>query len=183
MCRCDCGSLKKVRMSHLRSGDTKSCGCLMRELTGKRFTTHGLSVKNGKQTRIHRIWSNMKARCSVLTHQSYKNYGGRGIRVCDEWFNNFMAFYGWAIQNGYSENLTIERKDNDGPYSPHNCTWVTKGQNARNQRTTRLTMEKAEKIRQLAASGISQEKIASLFKISRRHTQNIIHNRRWRETE
>jgi len=180
ICKCDCGRSKKVRFGHLKSGDTKSCGCLQKELMSKRTMTHGLSLKNGKETRLHRIWENMKARCLTETHQSYKNYGDRGIMVCDEWLD-YKVFYDWAMSNGYKNNLTIDRVDNDGDYTPDNCKWVKKGHQGRNQRSTKLTIDDARDIRCLSSQGYSQQRIADIYGISKWHIQNIIKNRRWKE--
>jgi hypothetical protein len=88
-----------------------------------KIVTHG---KN--QSRIYKIWLNMRYRCNTPTANSYKNYGGRGIKVCEEW-NTFSNFLDWALANGYKDNLTIDRKDNDKDYCPENCQWVTKAYN------------------------------------------------------
>jgi len=179
LCRCDCGGEKRVRYSHLKSGNVRSCGCLQSELARGRLSTHGLSLANGAQQRLHRIWSNMKARCFTETHQSYHNYGARGISVCDEWENDYLSFHLWAMQNGYKSHLTIEREDNDKGYSPSNCKWVTKKENRRNTRTVRLTMESAEQIRAMCRQGESRKEIARKFKISKSHVDNIAVGNRW----
>lgn len=112
-CLCDCGKTSAVSGSNLKSGKTRSCGCQR--------------VKHGKKgTRLYNIWGGMKARCYCPSHKWYKRYGGRGITVCDEWKDSFQAFYDWAISHGYSENLTIDRVDNDKGYYPDNCRWATK---------------------------------------------------------
>ena len=85
-------------------------------------------------TRIHRIWISMKCRCGTETSGGFRLYGGRGIRVCDDWIDDFEAFHAWSMSNGYDEKLEIDRKDNDGPYAPWNCHWVTKSINCRNTR-------------------------------------------------
>jgi hypothetical protein len=86
------------------------------------------------QTRLYRIWHNMKTRCNYPGKQNYKYYGGRGIRVCDEWSDSFKAFEAWALANGYADNLTLDRKDNDGNYEPGNCRFITHAEQQQNKR-------------------------------------------------
>lgn len=134
VCQCDCGNITEVGGYALKSGGTKSCGCWDRECSRDRVTTHGLS-----KTRLYKIWCGMKERCYNPNNKRYHDYGGRGIRVCDEWLHDFMAFHDWAFENGYDENApygqcTIERANNDEGYYPFNCVWTTIAQQNRNKR-------------------------------------------------
>ena len=123
LCKCDCGNYKVIRSGNLKKGSsTRSCGCYKRECLEKRKVSyvHGMS-----KTRIYREWQGMKCRCYTKSNTSYKNYGGRGIEVCEDWLNDFAAFYEWAISNGYSDDLTLDRIDVNGNYEPDNCRWVS----------------------------------------------------------
>lgn len=123
-CKCDCGNTVTVRSQNLRNGNTKSCGCLY----GQHLITHGES-----HSKLYATWSNMYKRCYYASNNRYQWYGARGITVCDEWKDDFMAFRAWALDNGYKEGLTIDRIDNDKGYSPDNCRWITKKQQASNK--------------------------------------------------
>lgn len=126
LCRCDCGNTKTVLAGNLVGARTKSCGCLRR----KRILEYNESQWESN-TRLYRIWKGMKNRCYNPNVPSYKNYGGCGIRVCDEW-QQYKAFRDWALNHGYSEDLTIERKDYDGMYEPSNCEWIPRPDQGKN---------------------------------------------------
>lgn len=119
LCRCKCGNEKIVSGNDLRRGKTISCGCYRKDLISNRFSTHKQS-----KTRLYRIWCAIKKRCFNTNAYYYNRYGGRGITMCEEWKDNFVSFYNWSIINGYKENLSIDRTDNDGDYIPNNCRWV-----------------------------------------------------------
>ena len=126
-CQCDCGKITNVRSNSLRQGLTRSCGCLQKEMVaqiGISHRTHG-DARRGKKTRLYWVWRSMKERCFNPNSISYKYYGGRGIKVCNEWLNSYANFRDWALTNGYVNNLTIDRIENDGNYEPNNCQWIT----------------------------------------------------------
>lgn len=127
-CECDCGNTTIVQGSNLKNGAVKSCGCLISKRIKETCGTHLQS-----KTRLYGIWGNMIQRCTNPNCKSYKNYGLRKIMVCDDWKKDFNKFYKWAITNGYSENLTIERKNTNKGYTPENCTWISKSEQAKNR--------------------------------------------------
>lgn len=130
-CRCDCGNELVVLSNKLRSGHTRSCGCLAKDVRTNSHTTHG-----GSSLPEYRIWQNMKRRCDDETCREYKWYGARGIYYCDRWgdFANFLSDMGRRP----APNLTLEREDNSMGYSPENCVWATQKEQSRNTRSNVL---------------------------------------------
>lgn len=123
--KCSCGVEGEVILGSILSGNTKSCGCLSR----------GNATKHGKcGTRLYRVYNKMLTRCSNPSNNRYVNYGGRGIKVCEEWSSSFEAFDKWATSNGYEDSLTIERVEVNKGYSPDNCTWIPLAEQALNKR-------------------------------------------------
>ena len=136
LCLCDCGNTHLATYSNLAGGRIISCGCKRKEQAGNMNRSHGLS-----KTRLYSIWCDMKSRTSNPNVPCYSFYGGRGIDVCEEWKNNFTAFYSWALNNGYSDTLTLDRKNNDEGYSPNNCRWTTMKEQAANRRSSKRRSE------------------------------------------
>lgn len=132
-CICECGKSSTVIGRDLRNGNTKSCGCLQVEMARNSNIKHGGSAR-GNKTDLYARWEGMKKRCFQPKCKSYKDYGGRGISVCDEWKNDYGAFRDWALSNGFRPDLTIERVNNDGNYSPDNCKWIPKSEQSKNRR-------------------------------------------------
>lgn len=130
LCLCECGKEKLVSGSKLKAGSTVSCGCFHKEVISKQFKKHG-----DCDTRLYYTWCGMLSRCNLKTHANYDNYGGRGIKVCQDW-NEYLNFKNWALDNGYNTDKTIDRIDNDKGYYPLNCRWATLEQQTYNKRTT-----------------------------------------------
>ena len=142
ICRCECGNDVIVKGANLNSGNSKSCGCLevenrqhFMDVFSDKYKKHGMG-----HSRLSGIWYHMKDRCNNPNNKDYAIYGGRGIRVCDEWNHKdgFVAFYEWSMKNGYNDSLTIDRIDTNGNYEPSNCRWSDETTQANNRRTNKL---------------------------------------------
>lgn len=128
-CKCKCGNEIIANGTDLKRGKYKSCGCLRLE----KVTKHSLS-----NTNLYYVWCCIKKRCCNINYKQYINYGGRGVTVCNEWLNDFTAFYNWAMSNGYKEGLSIDRIDVNGNYEPSNCRWVDMKTQQNNRRNNHL---------------------------------------------
>lgn len=136
ICKCDCGNQTIVYSNNLKENGTLSCGCYRREVrcaVNKRRSKHGLA-----KSRLYRIWFGIKRRCYSESGENYERYCARGIKVCDEWINSFESFRDWAMSHGYSDDLSIDRIDNDGDYTPDNCRWVNAKIQGNNRSTNRV---------------------------------------------
>lgn len=157
LCKCDCGNTTVKNTNSLHSKARHSCGCIRKNHPNG--TKHGMCY-----TRLNGIYRRMKQRCINPNSPRYTDYGGRGIRVCKEWVDDFMNFYNWAIQNGYSDKLTLDRINNDGNYEPNNCRWATTRQQANNTRHNHIlvyqgvshTMAEWAEIKGLPYSSLNQ---------------------------
>jgi len=135
-CKCECGNIIVRRADGLLGKGVKSCGCYREKILAK----HNFKINNPRKshemtkTRLYKIYSKMKERCYYVNYSEYHLYGGRGIKICDEWLNGFESFRDWSFKNGYIENLSIDRIDYNGNYEPDNCRWVDKYTQANNKR-------------------------------------------------
>lgn len=136
LCKCDCGNETCVTTSNLVTGHIKSCGC--------GHCKHGYA-KNNEKNRLYSIWRHMIERCYREDTNGFSQYGGRGITVCEEWRKDVSLFISWAIENGYKDNLSIDRMDNDKGYSPENCRWVSQSEQCNNKRNNIVIEYKGKK--------------------------------------
>lgn len=170
-CICVCGEKKVVNGKPLKRGDTKSCGCLNKELS----TTHG---KWGHPLRF--VWGSMKDRCTNSNNKYYKYYGGRGISICEEWKTDFKAFYEWAINNGWQKGLQIDRENNNGNYEPSNCRWATQKTQLRNTSRTVLNPIKVRIILCLKNKYLlDRSSISDVLSINRHTVDSVLYNKAW----
>ena len=166
LCECDCGSQKVVLGSSLRKGLTVSCGCYHKDEITKRSTTH-----NSSRTRLFREWQYMKRRCYNPNYKYYSYYGKKGITVCEEWKNDFVAFQQWSLSNGYSDNLTLDRINSDGNYEPSNCRWVTR-KVQQNNRSSNIKITINGETKTLA-------QWCEIYNVPHERTRNRIVNKGW----
>lgn len=129
-CVCECGRVCTVSEGNLKSSHTRSCGCLQREAASKASTRH-----KEVNTHLYIVWADMKSRCKNPNNNGFHLYGGRGIAVCEEW-EDYLAFRKWAHENGYSDELSLDRIDPNGNYEPANCRWILPCEQALNKRNT-----------------------------------------------
>jgi hypothetical protein len=161
-CKCDCGKIVTVTLSNLVSGGTKSCGCYNLEVISERTTTHGLS-----KLPEYYVYKDMVGRCYNSNIRNYKNYGARGITVCSEWKNNPTSFVDWANLTGYKKGLSIDRIDVNGNYTPENCRWATSIEQGRNKRSNiyvEINGESKTLIEWTELSGVSSNTIHNRLK-------------------
>lgn len=172
-----CQKQVEKRIDHGLS--VKSCGCVASKLCLETKRKNG-QLHGQTKTRLYRIWAGMKHRCCPSAKgEARKIYYGRGILICEEWKNNFLSFKKWAEKNGYDEHLEIDRKDNNGPYSPENCRFVTRVVNSRNRNYSRTNPQIIKEIkRRYFSDGFSQKDLASLYNIDQSCISRIINNKK-----
>lgn len=171
LCKCDCGNEKVVGIRHLIYNHVQTCGCNLARIK------HGMS-----RTRIYNVWRGMIRRCYDRKSTSYPYYGANGITVCDEWLNSFEAFRDFAIANGYTDELTIDRHpNNDGNYGPTNVRFATQAENSRNSAQTKLSWTEVRKIRADFGPGIKKTLLAKKFHVSATTIGYILSNKTWND--
>lgn len=165
-CQCDCGVITEVRGSHLRRGNSRSCGCLKAEMAAR--NARATAKRDGASTHpLYYCWHAMVARCHNPRNPSYKNYGGRGITVCERWRDDPFMFY--LDMGERPTGLTLERKNNDEGYHPSNCVWATRTEQQNNRRRpkpSKITDDELREIKRLHAAGTSQVQLSKDFKVT-----------------
>lgn len=173
-CKCDCGKIVYPKGGNLRKGYIHSCGCLRKEVTGDNHRTHGEA-----RTRLYRIWKAMRKRCNNPNDSCYYLYGGRGITVCEEW-SQYEPFKLWALNNGYSEELSIDRIEPNGNYEPANCRWATAKEQVINRREECFKLKHSD-VRYIRRAFKPRDKdfngraLAKKFDVSPSVISNVVH--------
>lgn len=186
-CRCDCGREITALAYNLRSGNTASCGCLLREsraetgrkagaITGRMNATHGMS-----RTRTYVAWKEAKKRCHSPKNKRFPSYGARGIAVCERWRESFEAFL--SDMGECPPGLTLERTDNNRGYEPGNCVWASRRQQVRNRRCNKATPDIVRAIRGRVAAGESPKALASEYGMSLSNVKSIVSRHTWADIE
>ena len=172
-CKCGCDGQIEVKRHHKWRG-------IPLYISGHNTKNKKRNLKHGgKGTRLYNIHHGIKLRILNKNNKDYKNYGGRGITICNEWLE-FIPFRDWSLSNGYSENLVIDRKENDLGYSPENCQWITIKENSRKTRKVKLILEIANEIRELYKTGkYTQQELAEKYDVSQSLIWFTINNKRW----
>lgn len=174
--QCECGNIVSISTRHLKIGNTKSCGCFKKEYDSEPihgYSHHPLYVK----------WSSIKARCTNKENISYKNYGGRGIKLCSEWFNNPEKFIEYVIvlENYGLKGYSLDRINNDGDYEPRNVRWATREQQRQNSRNLVFNPELIKKIRHhYNTKGGTYKELSELFNTNVNNIYDILTNKTWK---
>lgn len=160
-----CGNISKKQIT--KGKKQKTCGCKKREINGD------------SKTRLYWIWQGMKNRCNNVNEPRYDDYGGRGVVMWGEWERDFLSFKKWALENGYSDELQIDRRNNEGHYAPGNCRFVTPVQNSRNRRNNKLNWVMVDAVRDLRKSGLKIKELSKIFGVRENYVSRITQNDAW----
>jgi hypothetical protein len=174
-CQCDCGKSKTILGTSIRDGRARSCGCLIAEAAKSRMTKHGKS-----EISEYRSWESMKNRCFRKTYHSYQRYGGRGITVCEQWINDFAAFYAY-IGPKPSKHHSLDRINNNKNYEPGNVRWASKIEQSRNSSKTKIDFIDACAILSLIRDGVSGPEVAQMFGVNRNLPTLVARKRTWKD--
>lgn len=177
--KCYCNKKFVANISSVKSGQVRSCGCYKRE-RARAIMLEMNTKDNRSKLQYYRIWRSVIQRCYETKSATYKYYGGRGVKVCDEWLNPFV-FNNWLIENGYKKGLQIDRINNDGNYEPSNCRFVTPAENSQNKSNTILTPSIVSEIRDYANSNkqLNYQNIGNKFGISRQLVNKVVNRKCW----
>lgn len=176
--RCDCGAVKEFSVSNVFSGTTSSCGCY-NKVRAKLPRSRMGGYEGGKQTKEYKAWCGIKCRTSNPNSTAFKNWGGRGITMCERWvhsFPNFLSDMGFAP----SPHHSIDRINNDGNYEPGNCRWATRNEQARNRRDTRLNDDRVLAIKAMRTLGMGPKRIGAVLGVSFGTIGNVLYNDGWK---
>ena len=176
-----CPYCNKIIEKRLNNGKcNKSCGCTKNMLISKANITYGDTI-NYKMTKLYTTWNCMKNRCYRSSDKDYKNYGGKGIKICDQWKNSYIDFKDWALAHGYKEGLTIDRINNNGNYEPSNCKFSTATEQAYNRKNTKLNWATVRLMRIMYEDGYTKKELFKIFDIAQNNLYRILNNTRWKE--
>lgn len=175
--KCFCGNEFETQINKVRFGHTKSCSCLQKETVAAMSTTHGMSNKT-----LYYVWKDMKYRCLNAKCKAYKNYGGRGISIFNDWIETPDKFIEWASKNGWEKGLEMDRINNNGNYEPNNIRFISHAENSRNRRPVKANWDLVLDIRNtklLLGDQITNVELAQAFALSEKTISQIINNTRW----
>lgn len=196
-CLCKCGNSRSFSTSHINANAQISCGCYKQKYRtepreNKHLTKHGFATKDGKHP-LYRTWRNIKHRCINEKGSDYKYYGGRGISICEEWKNNFVEFYNWAMKNNWVLGLSIDRINNDKDYEPDNCRFISKSENSRKRcldnpdsmrgsknHLSKLNEQQVIEIKKMIIGGIMLKDIAKIYNMPPNSISNIKTGKSWK---
>lgn len=180
VCRCDCGLEKPIARKHLLGGRTRSCNCLNTEAKRARITHGGARLDGRQQSDEYLTWKRIRLRCLNPKATRFCDWGGRGIKICPEWINDYAAFLRDMGRRPSNRHSIDRYPDPNGNYEPGNCRWATPAQQARNSRQAKLTEASAEAIRQAVSAGVPRKQLRQQYGISSSALHSVVTGRTWR---